>query len=67
MPLPLTIGAVAAHFGCEAWQVRRVITRGMIPEPPRVGAYRVFYPDDLPKVEVALRAAGYLPGEVAHA
>jgi DNA-binding transcriptional MerR regulator len=68
MPVPpLTIGDVARHFGCETWQVRRVITTGRVPEPPRLGAYRVFYPSDLPHIETALRAAGYLPQEVAHA
>jgi DNA-binding transcriptional MerR regulator len=55
-----TIGAVARHFGCHAWQVRRLFERGLLPEAPRVGAYRVIAAADLPRVEKALRQAGYL-------
>jgi DNA-binding transcriptional MerR regulator len=58
-----TIGAVAAHFGCKPWQVRRLYERGLLPPAPRVGAYRVVSAEDLPKVEAALRQAGYLPSE----
>ena len=58
---PLTIGAVARRYGCFAWQVRRLFERGLLPPAARVGAYRVIAAADLPQVEVALRAAGYLP------
>ena len=58
---PLTIGAVARHFGCRTWQVRRLFERGLLPQAPRVGAYRVVAAGDLPAVEEALRQAGYLP------
>jgi DNA-binding transcriptional MerR regulator len=62
MPLPpLTIGEVAKRFGCHAWQVRRAITRRLLDEPARVGAYRVFFAEQLPAIEAALRRAGYLP------
>ncbi len=57
----LTIGAVARHFKVSTWQLRRAIQRGLIAEPPRVGAYRVFVAADLPTVEQALRRGGYLP------
>jgi DNA-binding transcriptional MerR regulator len=57
------IGKVAIHFGVPAWQVRRVITRGLVREPARVGAYRVFVDEDLPKIEAALKQAGYLRDE----
>ena len=60
----LTIGAVAKHFGCPAWQVRRLFERGLLPQAPRVGAYRVIANNDLPVVGEALRRAGYLPKEV---
>jgi DNA-binding transcriptional MerR regulator len=60
-PTPLTIGDVAKRLGCHTWQVRRVITRGLVPEPGRVGAYRVFFPEQLPAIQAALRAVGYLP------
>ena len=58
---PLTIGAVARRCGCLAWQVRRLFERGLLPPAARVGAYRVIAATDLPQVEEALRAAGYLP------
>jgi len=58
----LTIGSVAQLFGCSPWQVRRLFERGALPPAPRIGAYRVIARDDLPKVERALRKAGYLPG-----
>jgi hypothetical protein len=63
MPPPhLTVGDVARHFNCRPWQVRRLYESGRLDEPARFGAYRVIPRDELPKVEKALRAAGYLPG-----
>jgi hypothetical protein len=47
--------------------VRRLFESGKLPEPPRCGAYRIFCAADLPRIEAALRAAGYLPREVARA
>jgi hypothetical protein len=58
---PLTIGQVARHFGVAAWKVRRLFESRILPEPVRLGAYRVFFPDDLPKIEAALLEVGYLP------
>lgn len=68
-PPYFTVGAVAIRFGCRPWQVRRLFERGLLPQPPRVGAYRVIPAADLPRVEAALRLAGYLAGgsEVTHA
>jgi DNA-binding transcriptional MerR regulator len=63
MSTPLTIGAVADRFGVAAWQVRRLFERGILPPAIRVGPYRVIDPADLPKIEAALRAAGYLGPE----
>ncbi len=60
---PLPLGAVAKRCGVTQRQVRRLFERGILPEPPRVGAYRVVDQDDLPRVEAALRAAGYLPAQ----
>jgi DNA-binding transcriptional MerR regulator len=57
----LTIGAVARLLGCRPWQLRRLYERGLLPPAPRVGAYRVIPRRELPKVEAALRQAGYLP------
>jgi hypothetical protein len=60
-PNVLTIGALAARYGCRAWQIRRLFERGLLPAAPRVGPYRVVVASDLPLVERALREAGYLP------
>jgi hypothetical protein len=61
--LPLTIGQVARHFGCPPWAVRRLFERRILPEPPRVGAYRVVAPEQLPEIGTALKQAGYIAGE----
>ncbi|MBL8796940.1 MAG: hypothetical protein JNM56_23770 [Planctomycetia bacterium] len=64
----LTVGDLSRRFGLRDWHIRAVIKRGLIPAPPRVGQYRVFTPDQLPGIEQALRAAGYLRAEEpAHA
>jgi hypothetical protein len=57
----LTLGAVAKRYGLSVWKVRRIFERGLLPEPARVGAYRVVAVDEVPRVEAALREAGYLP------
>jgi hypothetical protein len=62
-----TLGAVAKLYGVRVWQVRRLYERRLLPEPGRVGAYRVVTSDELPKIEAALRAAGYLPEGGDHA
>ncbi len=59
-PVPLTIGQVARRFGVPTWQVRRLDETRKLPEPARVGAYRVVGAEDLPRIEEALHAAGYL-------
>lgn len=64
----LTTGDLAAHFGIPMWQILYALRRGYLPEPPRVGIYRVWADDDLPRVRAALVRAGYLPAqEDAHA
>jgi hypothetical protein len=59
-PEVYTIGGLARHFGVEAWQVRRLFQRNLLPPAARLGAWRVVTADDLPVVEQALRSAGYL-------
>jgi hypothetical protein len=64
----LTIGQVGQHFRDQGyrvqdWQVRRIYERRILPEPGRCGIFRVISISDLPKVEEALRRAGYLQGE----
>jgi hypothetical protein len=58
-----TIGAPGQHFGVPAWKVRRVFERGLLPPAARCGTYRVVTDDELPQVEAALKAAGYLPDQ----
>jgi hypothetical protein len=57
---PFTLGKAASRLGCQAWQIRRLFERGILPEPGRVGAYRVIPERDLPKIKAALIEAGYL-------
>jgi hypothetical protein len=64
----LTIGAVAEEMTrrnppsvVRPWHIRSAIRRGFLEEPVRLGVYRVFFADDLDKIEESLRPAGYLP------
>ena len=51
-------------FPVSPWQVRRVYETGLLPEPEtRLGAYRLIRSSDLPRLEDALRKAGYLPAD----
>jgi DNA-binding transcriptional MerR regulator len=63
----ITLGDVARRFNVPLWKVRRLYERGLLPEPARAGAYRVVSTRDLPKIEAALRRAGYLPAGGPHA
>jgi hypothetical protein len=58
---PISLGVVARKFGLPVWKIRRLFERQLLPEPGRIGLYRVVTTDDLPVIEAALRAAGYLP------
>jgi len=60
IPARLTTGDVGRHFGVPTWAVRRLWESSRLPEPARVGSYRVLTAADLPAVEAALVAAGYL-------
>ena len=48
-------------LGAEEWQVRRVITRGLVPEPPRFAGKRIITGEMLPAIIDALRTCGWLP------
>jgi hypothetical protein len=56
-----TLGPIARHFDVEVWQIRRLFERRILPEPDRIGNYRVIPAEQLPLIESALRQAGYLP------
>ena len=59
----LTTSDVARRLGCRAWQVGRLFERGILPDPPRIGNFRVVPVEDLEKVKAALQTCGYLPAE----
>ena len=59
-PVSLSIGDVAKRLGCEGWEVRRVFTRGLLPEPARVAGYRAIPEQYIPTIKAALVKAGYL-------
>jgi hypothetical protein len=69
----LTLGLVAAllsdaHNHIEAHHIRTLFLRGRLPEPPRVGRFRVVSLDQVPEIRRALVEAGYLkptPAEVS--
>lgn len=61
----ITTGDVCKHFGVLPWQVLQAIRRGFLDEPRRVGIYRVWHEEDLPRVRAALVRAGYVDEEAA--
>lgn len=63
-PTVLTMGQIGKRFGCSQSQVRKVFTRGFLPEPARAGSYRVVPVEQLGQVEAALRRAGYIKDEL---
>jgi hypothetical protein len=50
----------ARRLGVRHWMVRRVYEDRLLPDAPRVGRNRVIRPEDLPAIEAALRAKGYI-------
>ena len=61
MGAQLTTGEVAELLGVDVWRVRRLYESGMLPEPPRAGAYRLIPKADLPRIIDAMRQRGWLP------
>lgn len=57
-----SLGDVARYFGVQLWQVRRLFERGILPEPGRIGRYRIILGMQMPKVKDALIKAGYIKG-----
>ena len=56
----LTTGEIAKACGADRWQVLAAIRRGFLGEPGRLGPFRLWSDADVPRVKVALIAAGYL-------
>jgi DNA-binding transcriptional MerR regulator len=65
MAIPLTTNEVGRRLGVEPWKIRRLYQRGLMPPTERIGIYRAIPVEDLPKIEAALRLAGYLKSEAA--
>jgi hypothetical protein len=63
MSVKFTSGDLCKRYGVLPWQILQVIRRGFLAEPPRIGCYRYWDESDLPRVETALREAGYLQDE----
>lgn len=58
---PCTVGDLAKRLGIAAWKIRRIFEEGVLPEPPRAGRYRIFFPEDLPALVAALVRRGHVP------
>ncbi len=59
----LTVGEAAMRLHCLEWRLRRVFERGLLPEPLRLGRYRLIPVADLPKIQKAMEDVGYLPAK----
>ena len=46
----LTSGEIARLCGCDRWQLLASIRRGFLHEPGRCGPFRLWSPDDVPRV-----------------
>jgi hypothetical protein len=58
-----TTGDICRQFGLMPWQILQAIKRGYLPEPQRIGQYRIWTDDELDDVRQALADAGYIPAE----
>jgi hypothetical protein len=63
IPTTFTSGDLCKRFGIMPWQLLQAIRRKFLAEPHRIGNYRAWTEDDLPRVEQALREAGYIGAE----
>lgn len=55
-----SLGDLARRWRVQPWKIRRIFECGDLPEPPRVGRYRVFQQEDLPAILRALQQRGYV-------
>jgi hypothetical protein len=62
-PIFLSATEAARQLRCPVWQIRKIFDRGLLPQPPRLGPYRVILPEDLPRIADALVRAGYRSAE----
>jgi hypothetical protein len=54
----LTLGDVARRLECPDWVIRRLIKKGLVPPPIRLGIWRVFHERDIPGIARAFKASG---------
>lgn len=62
-PIGVTTGQLARRHNIPMEYVRRVFTRGAVPEPPRIAGNRVIPSEVVPLVEAELRRVGHIPAE----
>jgi hypothetical protein len=65
----LTLGDAAQRIGhgCRRWMIQRIFERGILPQPKRIGLYRILSESDLGNIERVLREHGYLKEKPAAA
>ena len=56
----LTLGEAAERLGAQVWRLRRLIERGLYPEPQRIGQSRVVAESELPRIRELMEQEGYL-------
>lgn len=56
----LTLGEASDQLGCQAWKLRQCFARGLHPEPPRAGRYRLIAQSQLPVLRRILEQNGYI-------
>jgi hypothetical protein len=56
----LTLGQAAKQIGCKRWQLQRAFDRELLPDPQRIGLFRVVAAEELPQIKLALQQCGYL-------
>jgi DNA-binding transcriptional MerR regulator len=64
-PQEMSLGQAAEAAGLKEWQLVSLLRRGLVDEPKRFGRYRVFTPENLPRIRDAAVRAGYLDAESA--
>jgi hypothetical protein len=63
----VTTGEMARRLGVPIWPLRGLYTRGIVPEPGRMGLYRAIPVSDEGMLREKLIEYGYLEPEVAAA
>lgn len=56
--------AMGELLGTDAWRVRRLFERGILPDPPRIGRNRAIPATMIPQIVDALRDREWLPDPV---